>query len=181
MRILPMLLMTVSLLAVARDSAAASEVAPLTPAQIHAVMTSPLRHVRAVDSRMAHVIAEGLRRSRTFAHLVVALNHTDVIVYVEAVPTLPSSLSGRMLFAAGTGGQRYVRIQVQSRQPARDLIATIGHELTHALEVSESPEVTDDASLAKLYERIGMSGSGARQFDTTAAQDAGRRVRAEWL
>ncbi len=179
MRILPVFLMTVSLLALTRDATAATEPAALTPAQIHAVMSSPLRHVRAIDAIMTRVIAEGLRRSRTFAGLVLALNRSDVIVYVETVSHLPASLSGRMLFAAGPRGQRYVRIQIQAHQPSRDVIATLGHELMHALEVSESPEVTDDVSLEKLYERIGSSGSRARQFDTTAAQNAGRRVRAE--
>ncbi len=181
MRILPVILMIVSLLAVARGPADASEVAPLTPAQIDVVMTSPLRHVRAADPRMTHVIAEGLRRSLTFAHLILRLDRTDVIVYVETVSTLPSSLSGRMMFVAGPRGQRYVRIQVQAYEALREQIATLGHELMHALEVSDSPEVIDDASLAKLYERIGVSGSGARRFDTMAAQTTGRRVREELI
>jgi len=181
MRILPMLFTTLSLIAVAGDHPAARDVAPLTPAQIHTLLTSPLRHVRAVDARAARVIAEGLRGSRTFAHLVAALDHTDVIVYVETVTTLPASLSGRMLLSAAPRGPRYVRVQVQAYLHPKEIVAALGHELVHALEVSQDPEVTDDASLVRLYERIGLGGKGTTHFDTIAAQNAGRRVRSELL
>ena len=42
----------------------------------------------------------------------IALNQTDVIVYIETGRGLPSTISGRLLLAAGPDGQRYLRIQV---------------------------------------------------------------------
>ena len=59
------------------------------------------------------------------------------------------------------------------------MIALVGHELRHALEVAESPDVRDEAGLIALYERIGHPSTGIHQYDTLAAQDAGRQVKAE--
>jgi len=165
--------------AFARDAAPASVIAPLTPAQVHAVMTSPVRHVRGVGPHMTKLIAEGLRRSGTFAQLVLALNQSDVIVYVETGRGLPSTISGRLLLAAGPNGQRYLRIQVAGNTRPNELIALLGHELRHALEVAESPQVRDERTLIALYERIGHPGSGQHRYDTAAAQDTGRQVRFE--
>src|SRR6185436_12129494 len=112
LRVQPGILTVAIVLAFAGDAAPASVMAPLTPAQVHAVMTSPLRHVRGVGPNMTKVIAEGLRRSGTFTQLVLALNKSDVIVYIETGRGLPSTISGRLLLAAGPDGQRYLRIQV---------------------------------------------------------------------
>lgn len=166
-------------LSFARDAAPASVIAPLTAAQVHAVMSAPTRHVRAVGPHMTKVIAEGMRRSGTFAQLVLALNRSDVIVYIETGRGLPATVAGRLLLAAGTGGQRYLRIQVAGHATSNDLIALVGHELRHALEVAESPDVRDERTLIALYERIGHPVSGRHQYDTAAAQDAGRKVKRE--
>ena len=166
-------------LACARDAAPASVVAPLTPAQVHAVMTDPARHVRGVGPHMSKAIAEGLRRSGTFAQLVLALNRSDVIVYIETGRGLPTSVSGRLLIAAGPDGQRYLRIQVAGMARSNELIALVGHELRHALEVAESPEVRNERTLIALYERIGHPVGGRHSYDTAAAQHTGRQVRFE--
>ena len=181
LRVQPGVLTVALVLAFARDAAPASVIAPLTPAQVHAVMTSPIRHVRGVGPHMTNIIAEGLRRSGTFARLVLALNQSDVIVYIETGRGLPSTISGRLLLAAGPDGQRYLRIQLAAHTRSNELIALLGHELRHALEVAESPEVRDEATLIALYERIGHPAGGQHRYDTAAAQDTGRQVRFELI
>ena len=181
LRVQPGVLTVAIVLAFAHDAAPASVVAPLTPAQVHAVMTSPLRHVRGVGSNMNKVIAEGLGRSGTFAQLVLALNRSDVIVYIETGRGLPSTISGRLLLAAGPDGQRYLRIQVTGITRSNELIALVGHELRHAIEVAENPEVRDERTLIALYERIGHAAGGNHRYDTAAAQDTGRQVRVELI
>jgi hypothetical protein len=163
----------------AREAAPASEFAPMTAEEVHAVMNAADRHVRAADRSMADVLAAGMRRSGTFAHLVLALNKSDVIVYIESGRVLPSSIVGRLLLAAGPEGTRYLRIQVSGHPGSNDMIALVGHELRHALEVAESPEVHDQAGLIALYERIGHPSTGIHQYDTLAAQNTGRQVKAE--
>jgi hypothetical protein len=153
----------------------------MTDLEARAVMTAADRHVRAADKTMADVITSGLKRSGTFAHLVLALNKSDVIVYIESGQVLPRTIVGRLLLAAGPEGTRYLRIQVSGHPGSNDMIALVGHELRHALEVAESPEVRDEAGLIALYERIGHPTNvpEMHQYDTMAAQDAGRRVKAE--
>src|SRR3954466_4874647 len=75
--------------------------APLDEAEVRAIMTSDHRHVRAVDARVSSAIADGLRRSATFATLVLAVDRSDVIVYIETARVMPSTLAGRMLIAPG--------------------------------------------------------------------------------
>ena len=153
----------------------------LSESEVRAMVTSQYRHVRAVDTRIGEAIADGLRRSTTFAHLVLALDRSDVIVYIETARGMPSSLAGRMLIAAGSAGQRYLRIQIAASSRGNELIALVGHELQHALEVAESPGVRDEPSLIALYEAIGHGGQGRHRYDTMAAQNAGRKVRLELI
>ena len=66
---------------------------PLDKTEVRAMMTSDRRHLRAVDKRVSDAIADGLGRSATFASLVIALDRSDVIVYIETSRTMPSSLA----------------------------------------------------------------------------------------
>jgi hypothetical protein len=176
-RTLPVVLMA-ALLSVAPPSAvrAASN---LTPSQIEHLLTAPNRRVRSDDARIKKLLADGLRKSATFGDLVSALNRTDVIVYIQASTTLPATLDGRLLLAVGPQRQRYLRVQIRLNLPANELIALIGHELRHAIEIGESPEVVDEGSMIRLYERIGERGDRCNHYDTIAARETGRRVRTE--
>ena len=52
-----------------------------------------------------------MRRSGTFAHLVLALDKSDVIVYIESGRAMPTSIVGRSLRC------RHSRLRVDQRQP----------------------------------------------------------------
>lgn len=129
-------------------------------------------HVRAGDPRAAALLTLGVTASPTFRLLVETLEHSDLIVHVQ---TRPMSLPGQLQFAAVASGFRYLRVSV--RVPGRDaeLVAWLGHELQHAVEVSGAPEVVDQDSLIRHYERIGMRRS-AGAVETLAAQQAWRRI-----
>jgi len=148
---------------------------PLTEAD---VIEAPTRHIRTTDPKLRDLLRRGFRQSSTFAGLMKRLQRTDVIVYVEDVPRLPGALEGRLMMLPRASGFRYVRIQLSLRGLPDDAIATLGHELQHAVEVADALDVTDTVALEKLYQRIGMR-SGPRIYDTIAAQDAGRTVRRE--
>ena len=150
------------------------------PPDAGALLSSPARRVRSMDKHVARLLEVGITRSPTFAQLVRALNSTDVIVYVERSQDLPKALAGRMLMLPMAGPQRYLRIQVRGNLSAPELIALIGHELQHALEIAEHPAVQDADAMRSLYEKIGRpSTAAAHTYDTIAAQSAGRRVRLE--
>jgi hypothetical protein len=78
----------------------------------------------------------------------------------------------------GAQNQRYVRVQIGARGAAEDLIALLGHELQHAVEVADALQVRNENDLATLYQHIGIRG-GLHTYDTAAAQDMGRMVRRE--
>ena len=73
---------------------------------------------------------------------------------------------------------RYVRIQIVMQASTADAIALIAHELQHATELADAPEVTSMEAFVALYERIGQH-SGWHRYETAAAQDAARRVHQE--
>lgn len=61
------------------------------------------------------------------------------------------------------------------------VIATIAHELQHALEVSGDHSVVDQRTMAGLYKRIGRrsTSTAIAGYETVAAQEAGLQVRRE--
>jgi hypothetical protein len=148
-------------------------------AHMHRLLTAPNRNVRTFNDRVTTALFAGARRSATFASLVTALDGSDVIAYIELAHDLPAMVEGRLLLATTTVGHRYVRIQIRATQSPDEIIAIIGHELQHAVEIARAPGVQDDASMRRHYERAGAGRSTERGFETQAAQDAGRRVRGE--
>jgi len=155
---------------------------PKRPVTTDALLVAADRHVRTTDRHVQSLLAQGVRRSTTFADLMRALNESDVIVYIQSVDTLPSTLAGRLMLAADAHGQRYLRIQVRQSLTPNESIALMGHELRHALEVAQASEVRDARGLIALYQRIGdESLPGMHAYETDAAQDVGRQVRVELL
>jgi hypothetical protein len=151
------------------------------PSKTFALLESPTRHVRTTDRGVQRLLADGISRSPTFSALMSHLNATDVIVYIEPVQTLPKTLAGRLLLMPMAGQQRYLRIQIAIMNPSTDTIALIAHELRHAVEVADAPDVRNETALVKLYERIGRPSGIQHCYETDAAQTAGQIVRKELL
>ena len=150
------------------------------PSDRSGLLSSPDRRVRSTDPRVTALLELGIHRSPTFAGLVESLNTTDVIVYIQRVRDLPTTLAGRLVLLPMANTQRYLRIQVRGDLGQAEMIALIGHELRHALEIAEDPNVRDAPGMRMLYERIGHpSGGSNHTFDTFAAQNTGRQVRME--
>jgi hypothetical protein len=147
--------------------------------RIETMLTDPARRVRALDPTLATFVADGVRRSYTFGRLLEAIEEMDLIVYIVPNAQMPLSLAGRLMVVPAAHEQRYVRIEVAPHGTAEETIATIAHELQHAMEVAMAPDVRDDEGLAALYKRIGHGTGGNHSYDTTAARDIGRTVRSE--
>jgi hypothetical protein len=158
---------------------AAANPSPSIPTPASLVLTAPERRVRAPEERVRTLLAQGFSRSPTFASLLLALNRSDVIVYIETVMTLPADTAGRLTLVPFAGQTRYLRIQIRPDLSRRDAIALIGHEMRHALEVAERPDVRDFNGMIRLYEEIGHPSGGEHAYDTTAAQETGRKVKSE--
>ncbi|HWI20074.1 MAG TPA: hypothetical protein VNT81_20115 [Vicinamibacterales bacterium] len=137
--------------------------------------------IRPQDTRIKQVLQEGAARSATFKALVDRIEASDVIVYVSINPLLKSSLSGALTWMTEAGGYRYVRASISSEMLFDQMIATVAHELQHAVEVIGDPNVRDERSLVALYKRIGHQNQlvAPSGWETVAAQEAGWQVRRE--
>ena len=136
--------------------------------------------IRSSDRALNELLAEGYTRSTTFQRLVDSISMTNTLVYVEAGVCAFGHVNACLLpFMATTDKGRYLRVVIT--QPLnlakRDrLIALIGHELQHALEVAERPEVIDVTSMIAMYRRIGFPLKGRAGYETSAARAAGTAI-----
>lgn len=138
--------------------------------------------LRPRDARTASWLDEGRARSPRLRELADTLSRGDLIVYIVADAHLPRHLDGGLTWQATAGGFRYVRVSLNPRLPRTQAIATLAHELQHALEVLEAPEVVCPLSLLHYFRRIGTSrGRDGHAWDTDAALDMGRDVRRDLL
>jgi hypothetical protein len=136
-------------------------------------------HLRTTDDRLRRLLELGTRTSPTFRALVHRLLESDVVVYLwcDRADTAPSD--GRLTFVSAVGGRRYVVVRLVRFRSRERQIALMAHELRHAIEIADAPDVVDVESLEREYRRIGyVSGAqtGRLMFDTRAAVDAGVQV-----
>jgi hypothetical protein len=137
--------------------------------------------IRPQDPRLAELLRTGTHRSPTLRDIVRRLEAGNLFVYVSLTPNMRSSLAGKLTWMTKSGAFRYVKASINTEQSADQMIATLAHELQHALEVGGDEDVVDQRSLMGLYKRIGRpSVSGAVPgFETVAAQETGFQVRRE--
>jgi hypothetical protein len=136
--------------------------------------------VRTTDSRLGELLKTGIEHSSTFRRLVTRLEESTVVAYVEcAAPiefvqrTVPA---GRLVFVAYVEGVRYLAVRLDCRSADVRQLAALAHELQHAVEVADAPDVRDRLSLARLYRSIGFTArytGSSEAFETSAAQAAG--------
>lgn len=134
--------------------------------------------IRPLDVSARAALDDGAERSAFFRSLVGIIESSDVIVYIRTSGPLVTAVHGQLQFAAAVDGARYLRITLRCDLSSDRLVALLGHELMHAVEVAREPRVRDGAAFRALYMRIGHSADG-RTFDTREAVAAAVRVLAE--
>jgi len=142
-------------------------------------------HLRTTDDRLRRLLDLGTRTSPTLRALVRRLIDSDVVVYLwcERADTAPAD--GRLTFVSAAGGHRYVVVRLVRFHSRERQIALMAHELRHAVEIADAPDVVDAESLEREYRRIGYltrtPTADRRTFDTHAAVDAGVQVMTELM
>ena len=140
---------------------------------------STATRVRPLDPSVKAVVEAGRHRSPTFQALIHRLEGGDVVVYLQYAQ-LRSGIHGRLHFLSAAAGLRYVLVELSRGLDAPRLIAIAGHELQHAVEILEQPEIVDRATFGIAYERSGFKRrdfpDGGIGFDTAAAIVTGRQV-----
>lgn len=136
-----------------------------------------LSRLRTLDDQLASLVQQGLHESPTFRRLVDDVQQSDLIVYVERHNRFRDGKSGSIQLVGTRGGQRYVRIGLNSALNRRELIVLLAHELQHASELAAAPHVFDDNGMHQFYCSIGET----RQFgfDTKTARYVTDQVSAE--
>jgi hypothetical protein len=134
-------------------------------------------HLRATSPVVRSLIDEATVSSSIVNRLISQLQHSDTIVYVELTgsPDIPRA---RTILAAASGDVRFLRISINVLILPMDRVPLLAHELQHATEIAGAIEARDETGLRQLYDRIGLTG-GRDRYETTAAAEIERRVRAE--
>jgi hypothetical protein len=140
-------------------------------------------HVRG-ERGMQRLVDQAARRSPMVQALIDRLQEQDVTVYVRARAFPQLNLEGRVALLSTVGRHRYLVIELACGRSELAQMATLGHELFHALEIAEAPAVVNAETLADLYSRIGTKiadSGGLQTFETGAAAAAGVLARRQLL
>src|SRR5262245_52166477 len=99
--------------------------------------------VRSTERFMITLIREGYERSSTFRELVDTLQRSNVIVFVQPAVCAGGRIRSCLVSVKGSALERHLRIKVDTHTSHNALIATVAHELQHAVEIAAHPEVID--------------------------------------
>lgn len=154
--------------------AAAISVTTLTACSAQAQPVATMPHVRSEDPAIAALIADAEVLSPTFRKLVLDIETTNGIVYVEAGQCGFGVQACLMHSVVVAGPHRLLRIVVNTRRDRAGLIGAIGHELQHAWEMLSVPGLT--TSHAMFYRALGTAQSATTRFETDEAVKVGLRI-----
>ena len=141
-------------------------------------------HVRSDSADIRALIHDAAERSATVRELLEELDESNVIVYVQ-LRLFPSQLlDGRLGFISSTRRARFLAIELACPRTRDAQMATLAHELYHAVEIARAPWVVGADTLARYYETIGSVTNPSRDrltFETEAARETALRVRRELM
>ncbi len=142
--------------------------------------STELLRVRARHPALQELIARAEVQSPTFHRMVHTINASDGIVYIDP-GTCRRGVRACLVSVTSAGGHRFLFVRVDMGKADHALMASIGHELQHAVEVLGTAGVRDYSSMYFFYS-IHSDRSGGRSFsafsafETAAAIEAGDAV-----
>jgi hypothetical protein len=137
-------------------------------------------HVRSEDHLLADLITRASLGSATFRRLLTTIESTNGIVYVEAGKCSHGGVRACLLmWVHAAGGNRFLRVRVDRQREDSDLdaMASLGHELQHAIEGLSDVTVIDGTTLYGFFRRYAPTDDS--RFETTAAVTIGNTIRDE--
>jgi hypothetical protein len=150
------------------------DLAAQTPTDSRAV------RVRSDDRVLAGLISRASLGSATFMRLLTTIDSTNGIVYVERGKCSRGGVSACLqMWMHAVGGNRFLHVRVDRQRETSDLdvMASIGHELQHAIEGLSDPKVVNGTMMYNLFRRLAPTDNN--RFETTAAVTVGDTVRDE--
>jgi PadR family transcriptional regulator len=142
-----------------------------------------LPRVRSTSPFIRTLLSRGASDSQRFRQLVDQISHTNGIVYVEDGRCGHAVNACLTLSVTLAGGFRFLKVVLKAgdtneRTKTNDLIATIGHELQHAVEVLTNPRIDTSYKMFHFYMNESSIQSGGH-FETVAAVNAGDQIERE--
>ena len=140
-----------------------------------------IRRVRSEDPTITALIAQASEWSTTFRAFLDMIDRSDGIVYIERGRCRHGGAACMALTVKLAGPNRMLRIVIDQRRADcdLDLMASIGHELWHAIEVLREPSLRSYAHLYHFFSRDGRHTDRAGSFgawETPSAIKAGFTV-----
>jgi hypothetical protein len=144
------------------------------------------RRVRTSSPGILALIEEGRARSSTMRDVLARLEQGQWVVFILPGPCPDKQLTACLLHTVGEyEGYRTLRILVDvGHRHSDNVVASIAHELSHALEVVDAPEVIDAVTMRDFFRRIGHESLSSRRvtaYETRGAVAIGDAVRQELL
>ena len=154
----------------------------LAPARVCAQTLVP--HLRPETPGLRSLTTRAAERSPIVHELIDRLDQSSVIVYLRHRVFGPVAVDGQTGLLSASSTHRFLVIELACDRSELTQMATLAHELHHALEIAGEPSVVDVPSLMRFYTRVGsaLQPMGVtRTFETQAAADTGARARHELL
>ena len=133
--------------------------------------------VRSSSPAIVTAIMTATGQSPTFRDLVDVVNASDGIVYLEE-GRCGHGVRSCVVAVVDAGANRVLRIRIGKYPSPLSIMAAIGHELRHAIEVLSNPDIRSTGAMQLFYLRNGSRRPGGA-METYAAILAGDSVRAE--
>jgi hypothetical protein len=156
----------------------------LTLTSSRAVAQAPIPHLRPETRGLRALTARAAERSSIIRGLIDQLDQAAVIVYLRHRVFGPVTVDGHIGLLSASRTHRFLVIELACDRSELTQMATLAHELHHALEIAGEPAVVDTQSLMRFYTRVGspLQPMGITMtFETQAAAETGARVRHELL
>ena len=141
--------------------------------------------VRSPDPHVSALLADGRAKSDRFRRLVDEIGAGDGIVYVVPGKCHVNGIRSCLLHAVTSAPTaRYLWIAIEIGDVRPDAIATIAHELQHALEVLQASWIRSGNDIRHFYSSSeggppGVRRGHARSYETSAAIEVADIVRSE--
>lgn len=140
-----------------------------------------LTRIRTTNARIRRAFVEGMSKAPTFRALAARLEASDILIYVETGECAIRGVRACLTFVTRAGSMRLLRATVSLEQMQMEVVASIGHELSHAVEIAGAPEVVDVPTMKRFYEaRALFRCVPACGYETAAARRAQIAVRTEF-
>ncbi len=154
----------------------------MSPAHLCAQALVP--HLRPETPGLRSLTTRAAERSPIVRELIDQLDHSSVIVYLRHRVFGPVTVDGQIGLLSASSTHRFLVIELACDRSELTQMATLAHELHHALEIAGEPSVVNTPTLIRFYTRVGsaLQPMGVKTtFETQGAADTGARVRHELL